>query len=537
MKEDISKEEMERLVYEAQAVNPLVWIYVNKIISERGIPLSFKRHKFLLEPYMDLTKRQVFLKSAQMGVSIMMILKTFWMAKFKKYNIIYTLPTVEDVRKFVPSKVNPIVFHNPQITKWVRDKDSIETKQVDKSFIFYKGTFTSKEAIMLSSDLNVYDEVDRSDLNTIDVYSSRVKFSDYAGEWYLSNPSVPSAGVGAKFALSDQKHWFINPACGHRQYMDWENNVDKPNGKYICFKCGKDITNYDRTHGEWVAKYPDREMHGYWINQMMAEWIDCKTLILEEEDKSKAYFYNFVLGKPYMGSDTVIDASLILRNVVEETNSQLNCIMGVDQGLKKHYVIGNKEGIFQTGSTKDWDDIENLRNKFDAYLIIDALPDLTVPRQLREKYPHRVHLCYYHKDKDKAVDTKWGEKSDWGYVWCDRNRTLQTVIDYLAGGKIKFQMNPRDLEEYIKHWTSMYKVVEEDFLGVPKFIWESTGAEHLVHATNYFLIGLKRFSEQRGSVVKNPQGGFHGEPSFEIINDTMPGKAIFEKPQRDWRYS
>lgn len=537
-KRTFSKEELNKIIYEAQSVNPLVWIYANKMKSERAIPISFKRHKYLIEPFCDMSPRQVYMKSAQMGLSIMMILKTFWMAKFRNMNIIYTLPTVEDVRKFVPSKVNPIVNNNHQIYKWVKDKDSIETKKVGDSFIFYKGTFTSKEAIMLSSDLNVYDEVDRSDLSTIDIYSSRVKFSPYHGEWYLSNPSAPTAGVGAKFTLSTQNHWFVKPSCGHYQYLDWDNNVDKANGQYICFKCGKKIENYERTHGEWVAKFPKREMKGYWINQMMAEWIDVKNLILEEEDKNKAYFYNFVLGKPYMGSDTIIDASLILKNVEEKENTMTNCIMGVDQGLKKHYVIGNKEGIFQVGSTKEWDDIENLRNKFDAVLIIDALPDLTVPRQLREKYPHKVHLCYYHKDKDRAVDTKWGENKDWGYVWADRNRTLQTVIDWLAAGKIKFQMKPYDLEEFVKHWSTMYKLVEEDFLGVPKFVWESTGKDHFVHGLNYFLIGLKRYSEQRGSVVKNSfSSRLHGEPSFEITDDTMPGKPIFEKEPKDWRYT
>lgn len=534
---DFSKEELERVIFEAQAVNPLVWIYVNKIKSERGIPLNFKRHKYLIEPFCDLSRKQVYSKSAQMGISIMMILKTFWLAKFRKFNIIYTLPTVEDVRKFVPSKINPIVTNNAQIYKWVKDKDAIETKKVGDAFIFYKGTFTSKEALMLSSDLNCYDEMDRSDLEIIDVYSSRLKFSEFGGEWFFSNPSAPSAGVGAKFALSTQHHWFIKPSCGHYQYLDWENNVNRDKECYMCFKCGKRIEDKERVNGEWIAKFPDKEMKGYWISQMMAEWISCKDLIREEEDKSAAYFFNFVLGKPYMGSDTIIDASLILKNVVEEQNSQLNCIMGVDQGLKKHWVLGNREGIFATGSTKEWSDIENIRNKYDAVLVMDALPDLTVPRLLREKYPHKVHLCYYHKDKDRAVDTKWGENKDWGYVWVDRNRTLQTVVDWLASNKIKFQMNAYDLEEYVSHWKTMYKLVEEDFLGVPKFIWESTGHDHFVHATNYYLIGLKRYSEQRGSVVKNPSSRFlHGEPSFEIVDDTMPGKAIFEKEPRDWRY-
>ena len=85
MKED---KQLESLIFQAQTVSPLVWVYVNKILSERGIPLSFKRHKYLLEPFSDLSNKQVYLKSAQMGVSVMMILKTFWLSKFRNYNII-----------------------------------------------------------------------------------------------------------------------------------------------------------------------------------------------------------------------------------------------------------------------------------------------------------------------------------------------------------------------------------------------------------------------------------------------------------------
>jgi len=532
------QEQLQQALFEAQTVSPLVWIYLNKGISERGIPIQFKDHRFLIQPWNDLSPKQVYMKSAQVGVSIMNIFKTLWMARFMDMNIIYTLPTFEDARIFVSSKVNPIIQNNRRIASWIKDKDAVETKRVGKSFIFYRGTFTSKEALMLTSDLNAYDEVDRSDKETVETYSSRLKYSNFQGEWFFSNPSAPTAGVGARFTTSCQYHWFIRPSCGHWQYMDWEKNVGvRQGGKfYMCEKCGKGITRDDRERGQWVAKYPKREVHGYWINQMMAPWVTCQQLIEEEENKDKAYFYNFVLGKPYIGSDIVIDASLILRNVSNRINSKTDCIMGVDQGLKKHFVVGNKEGIFEVGTTKDWKDIENIRNKYDAIAIMDALPDLTVPRQLREKYPHKVYLCYYHRDKDKAVEVKWGKDKDWGYVWADRNRTLQTVIDYLSDGRIKFQMNPYSLGEFISHWKNMYKMVVEDAIGVPKFVWEANGADHFCHSLNYFLIGLKRFSEQHGAVLKDKTRLFHGEPSFEVTNNTMPGKPIFAKEERDWRY-
>src|SRR3990167_3243007 len=369
---NFKQEQIQQALFESQTISPLIWIYVNKAINERGNPLIFKEHKFLIQPFSDLSPSQVYQKSAQMGISIMMVLKTLWMAKFMDFNIIYTLPTFEDVRNFVPSKVNPIIANNRKIASWIRNKDAVETKKVGKSFIFYRGTFTSKEALMLSSDLNCYDEVDRSNQEIISAYSSRLKYSEFHGEWFFSNPSAPTAGVGEKFYKSNQYHWFIKPSCGHWQYLDWEKNVEPCKGgkRYVCEKCKKFITGDERKRGQWIAKYPSREIHGYWINQMMAPWLTCDQIAYEEENRDRAYFYNFILGKPYIGSDIVIDTSLILSNVSNSLNSKTQCIMGVDQGLKKHFVIGNNEGIFEVGSTRDWNDIENLRNKYDAIMIM-----------------------------------------------------------------------------------------------------------------------------------------------------------------------
>ena len=68
------KEQLDKAIYEAQVISPLVWIYINKAISERGIPISFKDHKYLIQPWNDLSPKQVYMKSAQMGISVMMIL-------------------------------------------------------------------------------------------------------------------------------------------------------------------------------------------------------------------------------------------------------------------------------------------------------------------------------------------------------------------------------------------------------------------------------------------------------------------------------
>jgi hypothetical protein len=62
----------------------------------------------------------------------------------------------------------------------------------------------------------------------------------------------------------------------------------------------------------------------------------------------------------------------------------------------------------------------------------------------------------------------------------------------MVNRKIRFQMRPDELKIYTNHWESLYKTTEKDSLGNDVDIWDSTGEDHYVHATNYFRLGLER---------------------------------------------
>jgi len=63
----------------------------------------------------------------------------------------------------VRSKVNPIIEKNPVIQETlIGMTDNIYQKQVGESFIFYQGTKGQSKGIMITSDINFHDELDRS---------------------------------------------------------------------------------------------------------------------------------------------------------------------------------------------------------------------------------------------------------------------------------------------------------------------------------------------------------------------------------------
>jgi len=475
----------------------LGWVVLNQIKGEGGNKLEFKNHSFLIDVYNDWTPVQTIRKSSQVGFSTAVILKTLWAAKYKDLNIIYTLPSFSDVGQFVPSKVNAIISQNPILQEWTKDKDTIFQKKVGNHFIYYRGTISRKSqekaiesgvGIMFTADLLIADEADRSEQKILEQYESRLEASDYKGKWYFSNPSHPNTINQKLWEKSDQKYWFIKPGCGHWQYLEYPDNIK--NGKFVCKECGKEITDEDRINGEWVRKYKNRDISGYWINQLMAVWHSAKEIEEQAKTKSKDYFYNFVLGLPYRGEGALIDRDLIAKAIdYTNVNFKRGNVLGVDVGLVKHFVLGNKQGIFKVGAVKDWDEIEFLIKKYDVgTAVFDALPDLTEPRKLQQKYLGIIWLSYFKKEIRKAEFVKWDKNSH--TVYSDRGKMLGLVINELVDRKIRFQMKLEELEEYIKHWNSVYKIKKEDSMGIEQEIWETDGENHLVMATIYWKLAL-----------------------------------------------
>ena len=549
MQNGVTPEYLQALSRETQKVNPMIWVVDNLMKTEKGIPIEFRNHPFLLDPWTDLTPIQAIIKCSQIGWSTLAILKTLWAAKYKGWNIIYTLPTGDGVTDFVGSKVNPIIANNPAIGALVKDKDTIQQKQIGSSFIFYRGTQSGKSStdkmesgrgIMLTSDLNIHDESDRSDQAIIEQYESRLANSSYKGRWYFSNPTAPGVGAHRYWLLSDQKHWFITcPACAHRQYLRWPDSIDRERKVYVCIQCRHELDDHTRRGGKWIRKYRDRDISGYWISQLMNPLWSAKDILLAEATKDKQYFYNFILGLPYKGSDVVVDRETIVRNIVLTDNNRQEVAMGVDNGIEKHYVIGNAKGIFELGVTKSWDEIESLIRKYNATTVIDLNPYPKMPKALTQKYRH-VYCSFYKRDKDRLKIIEWGANEKRGMVYSERNRVIQECIDWIVDGGVSFNLPESALEQYIYHWDNIYQVVEEDALGVPyaKWVCVENKPDHYVHATVYWMLAMMKTGARSAVVGEEPK--IKGKKSFYVQPDSTV-KAVdiganlsFEQPI-DWR--
>jgi hypothetical protein len=328
-------------------ISILHWIQENGLKNEKNLFLEFERHAFLKQPYEDWSPRLVCMKSSQIGFSTMAILKVLWAAYRKQLSTVYTLPTNDDARKFAHSKIDPILLNNPSLGGIINsDVDSIYQKRIGNAHIFWEGTKGQSKGIMVTADILVHDELDRSDQDTVETYESRIAHSDYKGRWIFSNPSRPKVGVDVYWQRSDKKQWYVKCSrCGEKQPMGYFVNICKERRQFICRKCHEILRLEDRLTGEWVPEFPGRDWSGYHISQLIAPWITAAELIEAEETKTQEYFYNFVLGLPVIGGANQVSRSIILQCCTEQEPVGRWKLLGVDVGNILHCVQGTENGM------------------------------------------------------------------------------------------------------------------------------------------------------------------------------------------------
>jgi hypothetical protein len=527
-----------------QEISIHAFIQQNGIKNETGIPIDFKDHMFLFDIYRDFSPKLVIMKGAQVGATTMEAIKTMWGVKNMGLDSIYVLPTYEDVNTMVGSKVNRIIAQNEILKTWTKDKDTIDQKQIGNHYIHFRGSWTSKAAIMVSSDWNCYDEVDACKMEVVEQYATRLQASKHKIEHYFSHPSAPNTGVDKFWQMSDMHHWFIICShCGSDQYLSWPESICKERKIYQCKDCKEEIYDDDRRRGRWVAKYKqteERDFRGYWIPLLVVPTVSAKEILGYYKNKSDEYFYNKVLGLPFVGggnklTQTAFEQNLTNENLYPGANERV--VMGLDTGTSLYYVLGTEKGLFHYAVAKDYTEIEDLMTRWPRMTVIcDQMGDLIGSRALREKYPGRVYLCLFGEDRKTKELVRWGKHDEQGAVIADRNRTLQLVVDEFTSKRVPVMGTVEDWGEYMMHWNNLTRIKEYDsktnILKAKK--WVKNGQSDFPFATAYWRIGMSRFGNG-GTVLNKPTKIHAQEEAKEVVTPEDIRKTFYSKKSSDWR--
>lgn len=505
------------------------------MVNENQQTLEFDDHRFMIDIYADEHPDIVCRKSAQVGYSVLAILKCLWLLKYAGLNIIYVLPTQNLMKDFVVPKVNPLIYSNPAIRDSM-ESDRENLKSINKRFLFFGGAASEREAISKTADVLVMDEFDRMpDPTIVNMFDSRLQASKNPRRWRFSNPSQVGFGVDGLYNDSDQMHWLITcHHCNYKSYIDFERDeyqmgeearyshyVNQKDIFYACGNCHKELRDNDRRNGYWAAKYPKRARRGYWINQMMAPWVTAERIMEQHDESSVDFFYNFVLGKAYTPSDMIVDRQAILRACAPSTIQKQSVSIGVDQDAGgQYYVAMTPDGVFEHGYVKSWEEIEHIKLMYNAVVVCDPNPYPTMPKIMADKY-NDWYMCYF--KEMKGIDIVEWKNS---VVFADRTRVIDIVANEIVQAKLLFRERPSQLEDVIKHWTNLYRTTEEKEDGRVKSTWikKEDKQSDYPFALTYARIGLAKLLGGNSTFLE-PQSQSTspvGDPSLgSVVRDTL----------------
>jgi hypothetical protein len=469
------------------------WITDNGIVNEKGEPLDFLDHPFLLDILTDWNPRIVVKACSQVGKSVTFTIKTLFAVKNLRLNVIYTMPTDDDVREFVATKTNKIIQANYEIFKGM-DTDSIERKSLNGRNIFFKGTISKSAAISTTADLLIHDEASRSDQKQLDTYRSRTKDSEYKGRWIFSNPTTERDILDTEWGKSDQKEWCVTcPYCEVEHHLVWPDSIDITSKQYQCRFCKKPISDDVRRSGRWIAQGdPNSKVSGYHLSHLIATKITAAEII-EDSEGDQEYFFNFVLGEPYNPGDIRMGRETILDLWTSKDLRTGNYFLGVDVGNMKHYVIRSELGLVKCGRFTNWSELDDIIKSWKPKaMVIDAMPDNTAAKHYVKTYRFAKMSFFQENANNPQTIVWWGEGDRAGIVYSHRDRILDRMFTDMLEAKYLVGMRAdKDFAEYIKHYETLRRVKVINNKGIERYVWESTtNVDHYVFADLYSYLAL-----------------------------------------------
>ena len=496
---------LDQLQEELTQYDPFIWIHKN-IPTEYGSPLAFDRRPYLIDILKDYSPHIVYKKSAQVGITMCGgIAKCLFAVDTLGITSIYTFPTARDVNDFSKARFRFIVRNSRYLQSKIGDIDNAGMVRIGNSVIYFRGTWTNRQALSVPSHLNVHDELDFSDPGVRETYSSRLDAAEfdwhgepqYGWEWDFSTPTLPKFGISALYDISDQHQWWVRcSGCNRRQRVSFFKNMRKHRkGPHYfgCLKCDKEL---DRTVGRWTARNPGAHIRGYHITQPMCAFINAEKLYttwqtLKKDSKGIRKFHNFNLGIEYEDGTEALTRHLVLSRVTEGTVDNGSIFIGVDQGDILHVevtkIIGkNIRRIIWIGTLSSFDELERLFDHYNPRVaVIDALPNHHDVLELTKKR-HNVYAAYYGKEVN--LERKyWKDDLANKEVKLPRTDLLDKTASQWHKGEVVIEnyIPANFIEDFADQMSNAKRTFQENKEGDQKAVWVPVDDDHYRHADAY----------------------------------------------------
>lgn len=555
--EKITREQIDHII---NMLNPST--YMLKYHTLRGHPITFsipKRDRSKAQAHRpwqvkivnDTHPNKAVIKSRQLGLSEMSVMEMVHFAdmySYKSPKCLYTFPTNEQMKKFVQSRLNPVLEKRyfTDIVNW--DKDSLGYKQIRNSSLFFRTSSKPGTVEGVDIDFLAMDEYERVNALAESSALESMSSSTFQIVRRFSTPSAPGIGIHKLYQQSDQ--WYYAHVCQHCDYHNEmkyapydENNLVEsgnlllvnPDGidetaktvqdgtyQYVCQKCGKPLDRW--YNGVWECRYPDRTknnsgIRGYYISQMNAVWISADQLVEKEMNTdSKQAFYNYSLGMPFedvkmrvLEEDVFENKSPVAEKQLMKRDRYSHISVGIDWGnthwISIHGVLPDgKKDLIRLFSVKKMSrpdmveaDLEKIIweiSKYDPDIIIADNGDSgnNVLKLINHFGEDKVFGCTYKSSPKSTGQLRPEFNENKNTVTVDKLMQNKLYIQGLKTKNIRmYREVDDDLRTFLKHWQNVLIMDEEDEKTEEmRQVIKRKGDDHWAQASVYSNIGLIR---------------------------------------------
>jgi len=498
--------------------NADLWTMKHRALKNK--PYRFKgkapnqQRPFLQQMLRDPARYKCYQKSRQAGVSENSVSEVLYLCDIHAYRKwVYVFPTFGQMKDFVQTRVEPAIQSSPYITSLLdKKKNNVHLKHIKNCDILFRSGSKASAGEGVDADGVFFDERDRMNTNILDAFKEGLSSSDLALIRDISTPSLPGSGVNISFEKSDKKYWFVKcTKCGHKQNLTYPDNLVKIKSEnrytYKCTKCGC-VDCIDRSEGEWVPEIVgiQTEVSGYQLSQLDCPWISASEIVAKKDKMFPQFFYNYVLGRPYVGSNLLVLQQHINNcisdkfNIVTKTGK---IVAGVDWGDTSWMVIGmlveQKVVIlyFEKIAFADPEmHIRRVKELFEQFKVDLMVCDSGYGKDrnavlFKELPAGRVVACNYVDTRNsRIIDNVWGTSKP--AVTSNRTVSLRVMArawqrqDFIFPQNLLNNPNALDFFNHLKALAIKLEEVEE---GVVFERVGHIGADHFSHACNYLYIG------------------------------------------------
>lgn len=459
-----------------------------------GHKFDFETHRYLLPIYMDHGQHVVWMKAAQLGATVYMLLRLLWYCRYKQINAALYFPTGGGVEDLSKARLGPLIKSNEELTDNLTETNTLGLKQIrnvhgtDSSlYMLYMGGKASKDSVPL--DILAFDEVRLIAPGDIDQVQERIAHSIHKIQIYMSTAGMPDCDIAARFNRGTQLTWVTRCNCTSGVILpdvfpDCVVERKKPDGTmevyYRCPTCKFRIN--DVQNGCYIPMNPGAEFNSYSVTQLNSYFISPKELWdFYKTTTNMREFYNGKLGKPYVDEanrpiteetfNSCINESLKWGKDLPSKKVRGGCAMGVDQHSGNVFVVIMKRGkdgkkqivhleVVESSNPIYWEydegkgenapvtPFKRLYQLMEEYnvgmCVIDAMPNINEASAFARKFVGKVFIAHY---KDAGQDM---------VLWQDRTKTKESVRKGSKELRLKQQvlLNRYTVLDYaLKQWT------------------------------------------------------------------------------------